>query len=373
MSDKKIRIGITQGDVNGIGYEIMLKVLADPRLCELCTPVVYGNSRIASYYRKTIPSLEAFTFNVIASAADASPKRPNLINVIGDDAKLEVGQSTSLAGQYAVAALQAAMRDAEAGELDAIVTCPINKANVQGADFGFVGHTEFFASRFEGAEPLMFMVGGLMRVGLVTIHEPLKEVAASLTTEAILKKLRLMKASLVRDFCTENPKIAVLGLNPHCGDGGLLGREEEEIIVPALLAAKRENILAFGPYAADGFFGSGAYKKFDGILAMYHDQGLIPFKALCGTAGVNFTAGLPVIRTSPDHGVGYDIAGQDKADETSLREALYLAMDVYRNRGFYDEISANPLRHYVKEVSGRDESVYDVEAKEKKEAPADNA
>lgn len=363
MNEKKIRIGITHGDINGIGYEIILKALSDIRMNELCTLIVYGSSKVAGFYKKNIPALESFSFNVISSAADANPKRSNLINCIDENAKIDVGQSTPEAGKYAVEALDAAMNDLRQGLIDVIVTCPVNKSNVQGDGFNFKGHTEYFAARCSGEEPLMFMVSELMKIGLVTVHEPLKNVSDHVSQDAILKKLRLMRSSLRQDFDIGEPKIAVLSLNPHAGDNGLLGNEENQVIIPAVKTAREEGLLVFGPYAADGFFGSEQHRKFDAVLAMYHDQGLIPFKALTGMEGVNFTAGLSIIRTSPDHGVGYDIAGQNKADEQSLRQAIYTAVDIYRNRETYRRISANPLPHYAKEIGGRDESAADVEAK----------
>lgn len=357
MAERKLRIGITHGDINGISYEIMIKALADPRICELCTPIVYGSNKAAGFYKRDMPDYSSFSFNVINSAAEASPKHPNIINCIEDNVRIDVGKSTVLAGHYAVAALNAALKDFQAGHIDALVTCPINKSNVQSDQFDFVGHTEYLASNFGGKTPLMFMVSDIVKVGLVTIHEPIVKVVPRITTENILEKLRMMHRSLIRDFAIRAPKIAVMSLNPHAGDCGLLGREEDEIITPAIKSAGFEGITAYGPYGADGFFAHGSYRKFDAILAMYHDQGLTPFKILSGEEGVNYTAGLDIVRTSPDHGVAYDIAGKNMADETSLRSAIYKAIDICRNRDIFDEISSNTLKTASKEHWGADESV----------------
>lgn len=362
MADRKLKIGITHGDINGISYEVILKVLSDPRICELCTPIVYGSNKVAGNYKKLLAEGASFSFNIINSAVDASSKAPNLINVIDDNVRIDTGKSTLLAGQYAVASLNAAMKELNSDHLDAVVTCPINKANVQSDQFDFVGHTEYFASNFGGVTPLMFMVSDIVRIGLVTIHEPFCKVTARITTENILEKLRLMHQSLKRDFGIRSPRIAVLSLNPHAGDCGLLGKEEEEIISPAIASAKYENIHAYGPYGADGFFGHGSYKKFDATLAMYHDQGLTPFKILSGEEGVNYTAGLSVVRTSPSHGTAYDLAGKGVADESSLRKAIYQAIDICRNRMMFDEITANPLATSSKDSWGADVSASDIKS-----------
>lgn len=344
----KIKVGITHGDFNGISYEIIIKSLLDPRIFDLCTPVVYGSAKVAGYYKGLIPDAENFSFNVITDPEQANPKRANMVVCVDENVKMDVGQPTVLSGQYAIASLNAAVRDLKAGKLDVLVTCPINKKNTTGDDFGFIGHTEYLAAQFGDAEPLMFMVSDVLKVGLVTMHIPLVQVAGAVTTEAVLSHIRAIKRSLERDFGISGPKIAVLGLNPHAGDEGLLGSEEAEVIIPAIQSAKYENILAFGPFAADGFFGSGAYTKFDAVLAMYHDQGLAPFKALTFADGVNFTAGLSVVRTSPAHGVGFDIAGKMVADPSPMRAAIYQAIDIFRNRQIFDEISANPLQHFSK-------------------------
>lgn len=341
-------MGITHGDFNGISYEIIIKSLLDPRIFDLCTPVVYGSAKVAGYYKGMIPDAENFSFNVITDPAQANPKRANMIVCVDENVKIDVGQPTVLSGQYAIASLNAAVRDLKAGKIDVLVTCPINKKNTTGDDFGFIGHTEYLAAEFGDAEPLMFMVSDVLKVGLVTMHIPLAEVPRAVTTEAVLNHIRAIRRSLERDFSIVGPKIAVLGLNPHAGDDGLLGTEEQEIIIPAIQSAKYENILAFGPFAADGFFGSGAYRKFDAVLAMYHDQGLAPFKALTFADGVNFTAGLSVVRTSPAHGVGFDIAGKMVADPSPMRAAIYQAIDIYRNRQVFDRAAADPLQHFSK-------------------------
>lgn len=357
MSENKIKVGITLGDVNGIGPEVVIKAFSDVRMSELCTPVVYGSAKSLVFYKKGIEGADQFQFTVVDSARDARPKRVNLVNCMGDDLTVEPGVSTVAAGRAAVTALRAASRDLKEGLIDVVVTAPISKENVQSPDFTFTGHTEFFASEFEG-EPLMMMCSDLLKVGLATIHIPLAEVPAVLSAERITSSLEKLRHSLISDFGIVAPKIAVLSLNPHSGDGGLLGKEEDAVIKPAILAANEKGGTCFGPFAADGFFASAAYTKYDAVLAMYHDQGLAPFKALT-PEGVNFTAGLGVVRTSPDHGVAYDIAGQGIADPSSFRDAVFMAADIFRNRLRYAEMSKNPLRHYERE-KGADISVKDL-------------
>lgn len=344
MKGNNIRVGITQGDINGIGYEVILKMLEDNRILELCTPVVYGSAKIAAYYRKEL-GMANIPFNQIDDAAAAVPGSNNIINVVGEDVKVEPGKSSPYAGQAAFAALERAVADLQAGKIDVIVTAPINKHNIQSDLFRFPGHTEYLESAAgDGNKALMILCNDTLRVALVTCHLPLAEVAAQITSDHIVDKLRVFNQSLIQDFGIDYPRIAVLSLNPHAGEDGLLGKEESEIIAPALAAARDEKICCFGPYAPDGFFGSGQYAKFDGVLAMYHDQGLTPFKTIAMDSGVNFTAGLPIVRTSPDHGTGYDIAGKGEASEESLRSAVYRAIDVYRNRRLYREMKRNPLR-----------------------------
>lgn len=342
--DRKIRVGITHGDINGIGYEVLLKALGDVRIAELCTPVIYGSAKIANFYRKSI-ELPDFKLFQIDSPDKAAEEQINIINVVGEDCKVEPGQATPTAGQAALAALERATTDLRAGLIDVLVTAPINKQTIHSDAFNFPGHTEYLQERIgEGQRAMMIMCGGNLRVALVTIHDPIAKVAEGITTKSVTEKIVAFNRSLVEDFGIHGPRIAVLGLNPHAGDAGVIGTEETEIIAPAIAEATKRKVLAFGPYPADGFFGSGAYTKFDGVLAMYHDQGLIPFKLLAAENGVNFTAALPYVRTSPDHGTAYDIAGQGKAEEQSMREAIYAAIDIWRNRRREAEATANPLR-----------------------------
>ncbi|MBQ4279347.1 MAG: 4-hydroxythreonine-4-phosphate dehydrogenase PdxA [Rikenellaceae bacterium] len=358
MSEHKIKVGITHGDINGIGYEIIIKALCDPRVVELFTPVVYGSARAASFYRKGIEGAENFSFNLVASPREANPKRANLINCVDDNIRIEPGTSTPEAGAASAAALNAAVADLKAGLIDVLVTAPINKENVQSDAFRFTGHTEFLAAAAGGRQPLMMMISDTLKVGLLTIHIPVSEVAKGITREGIVSHLQELRESLIRDFGVVEPRIAVLALNPHAGDGGLLGPEENEIIRPAVVEASDKGILAFGPFAADGFFAARSYLKYDAMLAMYHDQGLAPFKAL-SPDGVNFTAGLPFIRTSPAHGVGYDIAGKGIADESSMREAIYAAIDIFRNRCRRAEMTRRPLQRFERD-RGADVSVNDL-------------
>lgn len=360
MSEQLIRVGITHGDINGIGYEVILKALNDPRMTEMCTPVIYGSAKIAAFYRKNI-DMQPVQLTQAASADEIRNGAVNIINVVPDDVKVEPGVDTRTAGEAAYTALERAVADLRAGRIDVLVTAPINKHNIQSDTFTFPGHTEYLEAALagEGEKALMVMCSDDMRVALVTTHMPLSRVPAAITREGIVDKLRVFNRSLIRDFGVHAPRIAVLSLNPHAGEDGLLGTEEKEIIAPAIEDARGKKILAFGPYAADGFFGSGIYHRFDGVLAMYHDQGLAPFKALAMECGVNFTAGLPYVRTSPDHGTGYDIAGKGAASEQSMRSAIYAAIDIYRNRRREDEATANPLRrqYYSK---GNDNVVLDL-------------
>ena len=341
---KKLVVGITQGDGNGIGYEVIIKALADERMLDLCTPVIYGSSKIFGFYKKQIHNIEQINTNVISSAKDVHQKRVNIVNCLPENVFVEPGQSTPESAKAAMTSLERAVADLKEGYIDVLVTAPINKRAMTSEGFGYTGHTEYLEKEFGVDEVAMIMVCDRLKIGVVTGHIALKDVAKSITKEKILSKLRLMKASLERDFCIDAPKIAVLGLNPHGGDGGLLGDEEQQIILPAVQAANEEGILAFGPYSSDGFFGLGHYARYDAVLAMYHDQGLAPFKALAMDEGVNFTAGLPIVRTSPAHGTAYDIAGQGVALEDSFRQAIYTAIDVYRNRVIEKEIHARPLR-----------------------------
>lgn len=342
--NRKLIVGITQGDGNGIGYEVIIKALADDRILEMCTPVIYGSSKIFGFYRKQIHNLEQpMNTNVINSARDAHQKRINIVNCLPDNIFVEPGQPTAESAKSAIKSLECAVDDIRKGYIDVLVTAPINKRAMVNEGFGYTGHTEYLEKEFGVDEVAMIMVCDQLKVGVVTGHIPLKDVTKTLTTELILKKLRLMKKSLERDFGIDSPKIAVLGLNPHCGDGGLLGDEEQSIILPAVRAAGEEGILAFGPYSPDGFFGLGNYNRFDATLAMYHDQGLTPFKALAFELGVNYTAGLPIVRTSPDHGTAYDMAGRDLADPRSMISSIFTAIDVFKNRQAYDELQAGKM------------------------------
>jgi 4-hydroxythreonine-4-phosphate dehydrogenase len=343
MKLQKIRIGITQGDINGIGYEVILKTLLDIRILDICTPIVYGSPKVAAYHRKTL-NISDFSLNIIKSPEEANPKRANIINCLSDDIRVELGKSTATAGEASYLSLKKAVEDAKNGKLDALVTAPINKYNIQSDQFKFTGHTEFLKDYFNVTDVLMLMASDLIKVGLLTVHIPLKDIFTFITPEGISNKIRLMNRSLTEDFRIRKPKIAVLGLNPHAGEEGMLGKEEQDIIKPVIESLKKEDLLVFGPFAADGFFGSGNHLKFDGIFAMYHDQGLIPFKSLVLDEGVNYTAGLPIIRTSPAHGTAFDLAGKNLADHNSFRKAIYTACDIYQNRLFHADITNNPLK-----------------------------
>ena len=338
MSKPKLVVGVTQGDSNGIGYEVIIKALADSRILESFTPVVYGSSKIFGFYRKQIHDIDQMDTYVIHSAKDVHLKRINIVNCLPDNFYAEPGQPSPDSAKAAMLSLEAAVKDLKDGYIDVLVTAPINKRAMTAEGFGYTGHTEYLQDAFQADEIAMIMVSEQLRVGIVTGHIPLKDVPASITKERILSKLRLMNRSLERDFGIDSPKIAVLGLNPHCGDGGLLGDEEKDIILPAVQEAQAEGILAFGPYSPDGFFGLGNYGRFDATLAMYHDQGLGPFKALAFSEGVNFTAGLPVVRTSPDHGTAYEMAGRGEADPHSMMHAIYTAIDIFNHRLEYDEL-----------------------------------
>lgn len=389
MSRKIYRVGITQGDTNGVGYEVILKTLSVPEMTGICTPVIYGMAKAMSYHRKVL-DIQINVHN-IHTAKEIVDGRINMINLSEEEVPITLGQATAESGAAALAALERAVSDLRDGLIDVLVTAPVNKANIQCEDIQFTGHTEYLEARLkeetapaqtvsidesapiigneedngsetemqgqeeEPAEPmptgeaLMILMNDTMRIALVSTHVPLRQVADTITTTAIVHKLRIFDHSLRRDFSITRPRIAVLSLNPHAGDNGLLGSEEQEIIQPAIAEAGKTGVHAYGPYAADGFFGTRAYEHFDGVLAMYHDQGLAAFKALTMESGVNYTAGLSGVRTSPDHGVAYDIAGKGQADETSLREAIYKAIDIKHNRETWDEAHSNPLRKLYRE------------------------
>ncbi|NOY50000.1 MAG: 4-hydroxythreonine-4-phosphate dehydrogenase PdxA [Chlorobi bacterium] len=340
--NKRIKVGITHGDFNGVSYEVIINSLKDNRIVDLFVPVIYGLSKVLAYYRKAL-KLNDFNYNVTKDAIKLYMRKVNIVNISNEEVKIETGKSTPEAGKMALLALQLAVKDIKEKKIDVIVTAPLNKANIQSDEFNFPGHTEYLASEFGISDYLMLMVHNNLRVGTVTGHIPVKDISASLNEELILSKLEVFNKSLIRDFGISRPKIAVMGLNPHIGDKGLLGSEDEEIILPALISAKKNGILAYGPFAADGFFGSNELSKYDGVLAMYHDQGLAPFKSIAHTGGVNFTAGLPIVRTSPAHGTAYNIAGNQKSSPSSMREAMYLAKDILRARNKYDKENENPL------------------------------
>ena len=350
MEKKPVVAGITHGDINGIGYEVIIKALSDQMINDLCIPVVYGSPKVAAYHRKAL-NLNNFNFNNIRTPEEAHSKKTNMINCLDDNIRVELGKSTPQGGEAAFISIEKAVDDILKGKIDVLITAPIDKHNIQSKDFQFKGHTDYLKARAGVEDVLMFMIGESLRIGVVTDHIPLRKVADLITVDVLLRKIRIMNHSLMLDFGIRKPRIAVLGLNPHAGDNSLLGSEEAEIIAPAIqLANQKDGILAFGPFPADGFFGAGSFTKFDGILAMYHDQGLAPFKALSFDSGVNFTAGLPFIRTSPVHGTAFAIAGIGEASENSFRQAIYLACDIFRNRQLYAEISKNPLRHQVIET-----------------------
>ncbi len=350
--EKRIRVGITHGDMNGISYEIIMKTLQDQRLMENNTIVLYGSSKIASYYRKML-NIADFNFNVIHKVELAHPRRPNILNIHDEEVRIDVGKSTSIAGELALLSLEAASADLARNEIDVVVTAPINKKNIQSDAFRFPGHSEYFAHKFNCPDHLMLMVSREIRIGMVTGHIALHQVKEVLNEDLIMRKIRIMNQSLIRDFGIVKPKIAVLALNPHAGDEGLLGDEDTTFIRSAIARSFDQDILVFGPYPSDGFFGAAQFTHFNGILAMYHDQGMIPFKLLSFDEGVNFTAGLPVIRTSPGHGTAYELAGKNVASSEGFRTAVHLACDIFENRQRYDELIANPL---VKRDTGHESS-----------------
>ncbi len=338
----KLKIGISVGDINGIGLEVILKTVSNKKILDFCLPVIYGSSKVVSYH-KNIVNVD-FPFHVTRSAQHLQEDKVNIVNCWNDNVNITLGKPTDVSGKYAFIALENAVKELQQGFVDALVTAPISKHAMQMADFPYPGHTEYLTKEL-GADrdSLMLMVSDTFKIGLVTNHLPLRAVADAISKELVFDKITLLHESLRVDFGIDCPRIAVLGLNPHAGDEGVLGDEEERFIRPAIAKAKEAGILVMGPYPADGFFGSGQYRKFDAILAMYHDQGLIPFKALSFGSGVNFTAGLKYVRTSPDHGTAYDIAGKNEANPSSFREALFLALDIARNRRTYAEDHANPL------------------------------
>lgn len=358
-----ITIGITCGDINGIGLEIILKAIALKKAGRAFNMIIYGSTKVVAYH-KNIITQENIQFFPIQTPAEAQPDRVNVINCWQDNVNITLGKPSDVSGKCAFLALEQAVKDLKDGEIDALVTAPINKKAMQMADFPFIGHTEYITDAFGAKDSLMLMISDNLRIGLATNHLPLCDVAAAITQEKILRKLLILAETLKIDFNIERPTIAVLGLNPHAGDEGAIGQEEENVIRPAIEQAKEKGVLAFGPFPADGFFGSGQYQKFDATLAMYHDQGLAPFKTLSFGEGTNYTAGLASVRTSPDHGTAYDIAGKGEAEESSLIRAIYLAADIVRNRNEYLEMHANSLelrkRKALESETGEDEVIEEV-------------
>lgn len=341
MSDSKLIVGITQGDVNGIGLEVILKTLIEPGISDICTPVLFSSQKTVSYYRKVL-GLEEFNFHPIREFSQINTKKVNVFVCYEEEVNIEMGKAADIGGKYAAISLDKATEALKAGSIDVMVTAPINKHTIKSPGFQYTGHTDYLADKLNG-KPLMLMCShNGLRIALATDHVPLKDVSSKLTVDTLSAKIEALYTSLKRDFSVRKPKIAVLGLNPHASDNGTIGQEDLQIIKPAIDKVKNDRLI-YGPYSADGFFGNGTYKQFDAILAMYHDQGLIPFKAMAFDDGVNFTAGLDYIRTSPDHGTAFDIAGKNIASEQSFKNALYMAIDIYRNRKLYDEVNANPL------------------------------
>lgn len=340
MIDNKIVVGISQGDINGIGLEIILKTLAEPGISDICVPVLFSSQKTVSYYRKNL-GLEDFNFHSIKDFSQINPKKPNVYTCYEEEVNIEMGQSTPVGGKYAKISLETAVQAVLEKHVDVLVTAPINKHNMQEAGFNYPGHTEYLGEKF-GGTPLMLLCADNLRVAVVTGHIPLSQITQHINTDKIFSKIAQLHQTLIQDFGIRKPKIAVLGLNPHAGENGAIGQEEQTMVIPAIKKAQ-DSMLVYGPYSSDGFFGSNAYQQFDGILAMYHDQGLIPFKTIAFNSGVNYTAGLNYIRTSPDHGTAYDLVGKNMADDSSFKEAIYMAIDVYRKRHLHAEISANPL------------------------------
>jgi 4-hydroxythreonine-4-phosphate dehydrogenase len=349
IADQKPIIGFSCGDINGIGIELIIKVLNDNRILDICTPVIFGNNKAINFYRKSLTDVN-INFSIIKDSTKINPKQVNVFHVWEEDVAITPGEMNDTGGKYAILSLSVAAEALKAGKIDGLVTAPIHKKNIQSDTFNYTGHTPYLQKLFGVQDVVMLMVAENMKIGLLTEHLPVKDVAQVITKEKILSKLNLINQSLKRDFNIVKPKIAILGLNPHAGDEGLIGKEEIEIIKPAIQLAKTKDIFCFGPYSADAFFARGQYEKFDAVLALYHDQGLIPFKSLSLGEGVNFTAGLTGVRTSPDHGTAFDIAGKGIADETSMRQALFSCIDIINNRKEYDTQRTNPLRKLSKNV-----------------------
>jgi 4-hydroxythreonine-4-phosphate dehydrogenase len=357
QNDKPI-IGISIGDVNGIGPELIIKALSDSRILEFCTPVIFGNAKVINFYRKGITEVN-FNFTQVRDLQRPNPKQANVLNCWEEEVQIQPGELNEIGGKYAALSLNSAVEALKKGEIDGLVTAPIHKKNIQSSTFNFTGHTPYLQNAFGAKNVLMLMCADNMKVGLVTEHLAVKDVAQNLSRQAIVDKIKLLNESLKKDFGIDKPKIAVLGLNPHAGDEGLIGKEENEIIKPAIQDAKQQSILAVGPYSADAFFARSSYQAFDGVLAMYHDQGLIPFKALAIGEGINFSAGLPIVRTSPDHGTAFDIAGKNKADATSFIAAIFQCVDIIKARRSYAEQRQNPLKKMTPSMlaNAKDEAI----------------
>lgn len=349
MNNKPV-IGVSCGDLNGIGIELIVKTFSDNRILDHCTPVIFASNKAINFYRKAIPEANSFNYSTTKELNRINAKQVNLFSCWEEDVQITPGQLTDTGGKYAVLSLQTAVAALKQKQIDGLVTAPIHKKNIQSAEFSFTGHTPFLKSIFGVPDVVMMLCAGDFRVALVTEHVPVQEVAKHITKEKILSKLQLINQSLQKDFGIDKPRIAVLGLNPHAGDEGLIGNEEETIIKPAIKEAKNNNLLVVGPYSADAFFARRSFDKFDAVLAMYHDQGLIPFKSLALGEGINFTAGLPAVRTSPDHGVAFDIAGKDKADHSSFIAAVFECIDIINRRNDYAENRKNPLRKMTQAI-----------------------
>jgi len=352
MNANKPVIGVSCGDINGIGIELIIKTFSDNRILDHCTPVIFASNKVLNFYRKSTAE-GTFSFQVTKDFARLNTRQLNVFNCWDEDVVITPGQMNDAGGKYAVLSLQTAVAALKQRQIEGLVTAPIHKKNIQSAEFSFTGHTPYLKSIFGVNDVVMMLCAGGFRVALVTEHLPVAEVAKNITKESILSKLTIINKSLQRDFGIDKPRIAVLGLNPHAGDEGLVGSEEETIIKPAIREAKNNNILAVGPYSSDAFFARRHHEKFDAVLAMYHDQGLIPFKALAIGEGVNFTAGLPAVRTSPDHGVAFDIAGKDRADTSSFITALFECINIINQRKNYDENRSNPVRKIAPEAFAR--------------------
>lgn len=351
---KKIKLGITIGDFNGIGPEIIIKALSNQQLLEYITPVIYGSSKVMAYHKNIVKN-NNFSFVSVNDIKNVAYNRINVYNVTDQQYNIELGKASAESGQLAMKAMEQAVIDARNGDIDAIVTAPINKSAMQMADFAHIGHTEFLTEKFGASETTMTLVSDNIRIALASNHVAVENIVQSLSKEKLIKKMKVLNKSMKQDFGIEKPVIAVLGLNPHAGDDGVIGQQEQEFIKPAIKEAKNNGVLVSGPFPADGFFGSGDFRKFDAVLAMFHDQGLVPFKLLSFGKGVNFTAGLPIIRTSPDHGTAYPIAGKNEASPSSMLKAIYLAKDLYLNRKEYLEATKDP----VKKTPKRQEEIQD--------------